>query len=351
MSIYTLYVGSFLNSDKAPIYRFEFDSERGTASLREEYNDYRPAWLHAAEGSDRIFFVREAESIGGIYGGGIGCFKGNMQSTALLGIGAAGPCHVCERDGNLFIACYSGSALVQARWLGDGFSPEVRIIHREGGSVNPTRQDRSHPHFSFFTPDGGYLGVCDLGLDKILFYPYSSETGTLGEPILHSAPDGRGPRHAVFSADGRHLYVITEMGGTVLNYEYDGSGGLKLISEHAIMLPHEIDGEPQSAAIRLSPSGKELMATERRTGDMVFFSIDESGELTREGTIPTDNFPRDAVFSPDGKWILTACQGADTVGIYSYSSDTSIPLAERVKIKETLTLPKDSAPCALLFVQ
>ena len=350
MATYTLYVGSFYNSDKAPIYRFDFDSESGSAVLREEYRDFRPAWLCTSEDGKRIFFVREAESIGGIYGGGIGCFTDGMQSPALLGIGAAGPCHACERDGNLFIACYSGSALVQAKWQGDGFSPEVRIIHREGGSVNPTRQDRSHPHFSFFTPDGGYLGVCDLGLDKILFYPYSRETGILGEPILHSTPEGRGPRHAVFSADGKYLYVITEMGGTILTYEYDGRGGIELISELPIMLPHEIDGEPQSAAIRISPDGRELMATERRTGDMVFYSVGESGELTREGAIATGDFPRDAIFSPDGRWIITACQGDDTVGIYSYSSDTSIPLSDRVKLKAVLNLPKDSAPCALLLV-
>ena len=140
------------------------------------------------------------------------------------------------------------------------------------------------------------------------------------------------------------------MGGTVLNYEYDGRGGLKLISEHTLMLPHEIDGEPQSAAIRISPDGGELMATERRTGDMIFFSVSEDGELTREGTVSTGDFPRDALFSPDGKWIVTACQGDDTVGIYSYSSDTSIPLSDRVKLKTILNLPKDSAPCALLFV-
>ena len=350
MSSLPLYVGSFFGSDKAPIYRCEFNSDSGDITICEEYRDSRPSWLCKAENSDRLFFVREAESIDGVYGGGVGSFFGDMQSPVLLGIGASGPCHLCERDGNLFLACYREGALVEARWLGEDFCREVKIIRHEGSSVDPVRQSQAHPHFSLFTPDGKFLVVCDLGLDKIFFYPYDRACGISGEPIAYPTEEGRGPRHAVFSADGRYLYVITEMGGTILAYEYDGLGGINLISEITVMLRSEMGGEAQCAAIRLSPTGEELIATERRSGSIVFFAVDKNGMLSREGVLPTDAFPRDAVFSPDGRWILVANQQADTVGVYSYSADRSIPLKSRVKLHKSVKLPENSAPCALLFV-
>ena len=350
MSKHTLYIGSFQKSDTAPIHRCEFDNGSGEISLGEVYYDTRPSWLCKAKESNKIFFVREAENIGDAYGGGIGCFFDETQSPVLSNIGASGPCHLCEDGGNLYLACYREGALVQLKWLYDGFSQDVKIIRHEGKSVNPMRQNQAHPHFSLFTPDGKFLVVCDLGLDKILLYPYEKEKGIVGEAITHSAPEGSGPRHAVFSRDGRYLFVVTEMGGTVLSYQYDGLGGLVLVSELDAMPKDALDGEVQCAAIRLSPDGNELIVTERRSGSIVFFAIGKNGSLLREGAVRSAACPRDAVFSPDGKWLLVACQQADVINVYSYVGDISVPVSSRVRLMADCKLSENSAPCCLLFV-
>ena len=349
MSKHSLYIGSFQKSDTAPIYRCEFNHGSGEISLREVYCDTRPSWLCKSKESESIFFVREAEKIGNTYGGGIGCFANEMKKTKLFHIGASGPCHLCEDGNNLYLACYREGALAQLKWLGDGFSQDVTIIRHAGKSINPLRQNQAHPHFSLFTPDGKFLVVCDLGLDKIFLYPYQRERGIVGEAITYSAPAGTGPRHAVFSHDGKYLYVVTEMGGTVLTYEYDTQGVLHFISEHVVMAEGELDGEAQCAAIRLCPDGNELMVSERSSGSIVFFTLEKNGTLTRSGVIKTEACPRDAVFSPDGKWLLTACQKADLIQVYSYNGDLSSPVSSRVKLQSTLKLPENSEPCCLLF--
>ena len=345
----TLYVGSFLNSDNAPLYRCGFDCNSGEIEILEECRTSRPAWLCKAGENGGVFFALEAEKIDGVYGGGIGHFTDKMQSPRILNIGAVGPCHVCEDSGNIFLSCYKEGALVQVKYLSDAFSQDVKIIHHKGSGVNPVRQNMPHPHFSLFTPDGKFLAVMDLGLDKILLYPYTKEEGIAGEPMNCSAPAGSGPRHAVFSRDGKYLYVVTEMGGTVLTYEYNGAGGLKLIHELAVMLESEIGGEPQSAAIRLTPDGRGLIVTERRSGSIVFFSLDENGKPTRLGVIKTEACPRDAVFSPDGRWLICACQQADALCVYSYEEESKETISERVSLKACLKLPENSAPCCILF--
>ena len=115
------------------------------------------------------------------------------------------------------------------------------------------------------------------------------------------------------------------------------------------MPENEVNGEPQCAAIRLNPDGSELIVTERRSGSIVFFSVEKSGKLSRAGIVKTEACPRDAVFSPDGKWLLTACQQADSVCVYSYAKAASATISTRVKLQSTITFPKNSAPCSLLF--
>ena len=53
------------------------------------------------------------------------------------------------------------------------------MIEHEGSSVNPDRQEVSHPHMIVTTPDNRFAVVPDLGTDKIYLYDLDTAAGTL----------------------------------------------------------------------------------------------------------------------------------------------------------------------------
>ena len=72
------------------------------------------------------------------------------------------------------------------------------------------------------SPDNRFALVADLGLDQVFAYPFDATQGTLGpDPRIAKAAPGSGPRHLVFSSDGKFLYVINELQSTVTTYAYD----------------------------------------------------------------------------------------------------------------------------------
>ena len=74
------------------------------------------------------------------------------------------------------------------------------------------------------SPDNRFALVADPGLDQVFSYPFDSTKGTLGkDPSSRQGRPGSGPRHLVFSFDGKFLYVINELRSTVTTYAYDSA--------------------------------------------------------------------------------------------------------------------------------
>ena len=248
------------------------------------------------------------------------------------------PCHLCVKDDFAFAANYSGGSLsIFETDKAGGIKLSNQSIHHFGKGVNPGRQEASHIHFAAMTPDNKYLAVCDLGLDKVFLYPYSRETGLSTNAKIIDCPPGKGPRHLTFSNDGKYLYVVTEMGGTVLAYKYNG-GDVELLQEIST-LPSDFTGKSTCAAIHVSPYGKYLGASNRGHDSIAIFKIQDNGELAFLSHIMTGKEPRDFRFSPDGKFILSANQNDDTVTVYKIKND-------KFTQTNSVSLPK---PVCILF--
>ena len=117
------------------------------------------------------------------------------------------------------------------------------------------------------------------------------------------------------------MYVLTELGGNVIAYDYNG-GDLKQIQV--------IEADPLhaggSADIHFSPDGKFLYASNRLKGDgLAIFSQDPStGLLTSAGYQETGIHPRNFTLSPDGRFVLVACRDNDEVQVFSRDSETGL---------------------------
>lgn len=78
-------------------------------------------------------------------------------------------------SGIIAVATYSGSALTVYRWDGSrSREPQlIECLRFTGGSVHPKRQTQPHPHGVVRTPDGTRLYLCDLGTDRVWWFPVS----------------------------------------------------------------------------------------------------------------------------------------------------------------------------------
>ena len=206
------------------------------------------------------------------------------------------------------------------------------------------RQQKAFAHQTFYTPDGKLMGVCDLGCDRVNFYDYK-KPGGLDEPVVTLKADpGDGPRHAIFSNDGKFLFVVNELSSTVTSYAVakgtpnlvgasfqDARGRLgepslpfKRIGKWS-MLPEGCalkETETKAAAIKLTADGKILMASNRGHDSIAFFAVNEDGTLTMKNVAKlTGKFPRDFELMPGEKFMVVGHKMSNEIQVYAFDRE------------------------------
>lgn len=210
---------------------------------------------------------------------------------------------------------WSGSvALFPAR--ADGSLAEAASVHQHAGTgPDAARQEGPHAHCIVVSPDDRFAFSCDLGADRIFGYRIDYAANALVPHHELVMPPGSGPRHLVFSPDGRHAYAICELDSTMTALAYDADAGTLALLEAHPMLPPEFDGHSHCADIAIHPSGRFLYGSNRGHDSITMFARDpDSGRLTLLGHRSTEGkTPRNFTIAPDGRFLLVANQDSDTI--------------------------------------
>ena len=206
------------------------------------------------------------------------------------------------RDHRLSVPC---ACLLSAAYLGP----------------DPQRQDKSHPHQVLLHPDGERVYVPDLGQDRLFCFRANWEKSFLQYDSLYdlSTRPGQGPRHGVCSANGRRLYVLTELSSELDVFDPDTTKLLQTLPA----LPPDCAVPGMAAAIRLHPSGKFLYASLRGPNLIAVFPIRPDGLLETPAFCPSGSqTPRDFLLTPDGRWLLTAGQDDGSICVHAVDPET-----------------------------
>lgn len=115
-------------------------------------------------------------------------------------------CFIDVRDGDFYTADYSSAGVTK-----NG----ARTVTHTGCGSDPSRQEAPHPHQALLSPDGRYVLVCDLGLDRV--FVYDRELTLVSQA---DAPKGQGIRHLVFAPDGKQVYAVNELGCSVTEFRW-----------------------------------------------------------------------------------------------------------------------------------
>jgi 6-phosphogluconolactonase len=304
-----------------------------------------PSFLVVSPDGRHLYAVNETVEFEGQSGGGVTAFArdpatGDLSLLNTRPSGGVEPAHLELDPGGRFliVANYrSGSVAVFGLEADGSIGPMTDHVQHQGASVHPVRQTGPHAHMIMFDPGTGYVLVPDLGVDAILCYELSDEGKLAERPAQRiKTAAGAGPRHLAFHPDGGYLLVVNELDNTLvaLRREEDGF----VTSDIASTVPEGFHGHSQAAGIRMSPSGRTVLVSNRGADSdtIALFRFDaDQGTLRPAGFAPTQGRePREFIFSADGHFVIVASQDSDALVVMEfdeagpglrYRSSTPVP--------------------------
>lgn len=273
----------------------------------------------------------------------------NRQPLSLSG---TIPAHVTVSPSgrHLAVSLYGGGAYNVLPISPDGRLGAVSGIFKDTGTgLDAERQEAPHAHMMLFDPAGKHVLGTDLGTDRINVF--AIDNGKLAPRDRAQLKPGSGPRHLAMHPQGKLLYVINELDGTVACHGYDADTGRVLEERQRIATtPADYTGQKSGAALVMHPSGRFLYASNRRlksdhplADSVAVFGISEAGLLSpiqywNEGL----HFPRALTMAADGSHLYALSQKGDTILRLRIDGQTG-------KLDQPVVVAKVPTPVCLVF--
>lgn len=240
-----------------------------------------------------------------------------------------------DRTGRFLLAASYGGNLVSVSPIGpDG------LVQGEPLQILPTGRNA---HAILPDPSNRFVYVPTLGNDQILQYLFDEDTGQLAPnrpDAVHAEPNA-GPRHFTFAPNGRFVFVLNELAGTVTSYAMDRLTGTLSQGQSFPAAPPEaglVPGRPRggppaagedrsrwiwAADIQMTPDGRFLYASERTSSTLAVFGVDAlTGKLTYKKSVPTEKQPRGFRIDPYGRFLLASGEQSDRLAVYRIDRDS-----------------------------
>lgn len=233
-----------------------------------------------------------------------------------------GPTHVSVSPDGGTVACanYGTGSVSSYHVLPDGsLSNCVSHFQFTGSGPYKGRQESPHTHSANITPDGKWVLVSDLGIDRIFIYHLNPATAemTPGDTPFWSAKPGSGPRHLAFHPNGRWVYSVNELTSTVDMLRWDSKRGMLTSFGSASTLK---EGFPPNTAfageILCSQDGRNVYVGNRVADDTIaVFDVNpRTGMLSLEQLAENSGKnPRHVALDPSGRWVVISDQGSGSI--------------------------------------
>lgn len=315
----------------AGIYRAALDPETGKLTVPQLAAEVpHPAFLAISPDGRFLFSASVENEVAVVLSFAIEK-EGKLRRLSVQPSQGTVPCHVhTDATGRaLFVANYNSGTIASFPVTASGeLQPAVSVIQHKGSSILP-QQQAPHPHSVFPSPDNRRVFVPDKGLDKVLVYGFDPARAALkpqGEIVL---PPGSGPRHLNFSSDGKHAFVLNEIGLTVsvINLR----DGLRVTQTISTVEEKSEPSGMSASEIRVHPSGQFVYAANRGKGDdsiAVFRAAIghlNNASLERIQIVPAEvRTPRSFQIDPTGRWLLACGQQSNDIAVFAIDPVTGM---------------------------
>lgn len=343
---YFVYVGTYTNkTDSQGIYLYEFSSDTGkltSKGLAAKTTD--PSWVALHPNGKFLYAANESGKASMVSAFSIDPATGKLTLLNQLPALGEDPCHLSfDQTGKyLLVANYTSGNVTVFPILPDGNLGEHTAVVKDPGTLGPNKERQEAPHAHWVSPSAHNQSVyvSDLGLDRILIYKFDATNGTLtivdhANHFSITLAPGDGPRHALFAASGKFMYVLSEMRSSVTVFANENQDVFRSIQEISA-LPKDFTGRNDAAEIALHPSGKFLYTSNRGHDSIAIFSIDpQKGTLTLIADVPTGGKePRHFAIDPSGQYLLAENQNSNSITEFRIDANTGnlTPTSESVQV-------------------
>lgn len=320
-----LFIGTYTKScESKGIYLYGFNTETGEAKQKSATeNVINPSFLTISADKEFVYSTNENGDESKVSAFKFDSDKNQFKFLNSQSSAGNDPCHIINDEKHIFIANYSGGNITVYGKNPDGSIGAYKQVMKHEYNKEP---NAAHMHMLLFTPDKKYLVASDLGNDCLYIYKYNTDakTNVLEFDSFIKVRDGSGPRHMTFSPDGKLLYLIQELDGTltVLKYEDEKFSAI----QETTIVERKFKGKTSAADIHISSDGKFLYATNRGDANTIScFDIKSNGKLKLKQTTSTlGKGPRNFSIDPTGKFLLVAHQYTNDVVIFTIDTTTGM---------------------------
>ncbi|MGY0022160.1 lactonase family protein [Streptomyces sp. cg35] len=319
------YIGSFTAAGGRGIATAAVDTADGSLRLLGATDALPdPSYLAVADGL--LHAVSETAD------GTVAAFRTDTTPVTLAAppvrVDGDGPTHVSVRGGHVFTANYGSGSVTAVPLRADG-TPDAAgrdVLRHTGSGPHPQRQQAPHAHQVLPDPSGHWVVSVDLGTDSVRVCALTD--GRLTPHHETALRPGSGPRHLAFHPSGRHAYVLNELAPTLTVCRWDATTGtLKPLTEVAL-LPGAPRGDAYPSELVVSPDGRFLWTATRGEDVLSLLALDATGEHpTLRSTTPCGgHWPRDLALHPSARFLYAANERSGDVTWFTVDDTTGTPV-------------------------
>ena len=222
-----------------------------------------------------------------------------------------------DRSGRFLLAAsYGGASSRSAR------SAPTASRARRSRSSPPTRtriRSRSIRRTATPSPPASAAASCA----RCASTPPAGASPTTTRRRGRRAPEA-GPRHFAFHPSAPFVYLLNELDARHRRARVRrAAAAAARVQTVSALPPGFAGGAPWAADIHLTPDGRFLYASERRSSTIAAFAVDPaSGQLAPLGSVPTESQPRGFAIAPDGRFLFAVGQASHRLSRYAIDAAT-----------------------------
>jgi 6-phosphogluconolactonase len=285
-----------------------------------------PSFLALAPDARTLYAVNEL-SVGRVVAFAVETDGTLAPVNSQLSHGAT-PCHLSVHpSGGFLLTAHYGSGELAVHPIGPGgrLLDACHVVQHTGSGPDP-RQCSSHLQQVLTDPDGRHVVAVDLGTDSVYTYDFNPLTGHLALKQEVMLEAGTGPRHLAFHPSGTRLYLVNALTSTMTEASYEA--GVVTPRATVSMLPADYQGHNQAAEVVVSGDGRFVYGSNCGHDSIAVVQVDgfRLVDVHTAGVIE----PRHIALSPDGRNLLVAGQGSETVRLFAVDGPTLEPVGRPV---------------------